>query len=51
MESFLGVYGSESSYLESEGECLSQEETERIFREYIEDLGFSEHLGIEFRSR
>ena len=44
MESFLKVFKSETGYLQSEGECVSQEETERIFREYIEELGFSEYL-------
>lgn len=51
LDSFLKVYGSESAYLESEGDCVSQEETERIFRDYIDNLGFSEALGIEFKSR
>lgn len=51
LNSFLKTYGTETAYLESEGVCLDQEETERIFREYIEDLGFSEQLTIEFKSR
>lgn len=51
LDSFLATYGSETAYLESEGVCLNQEETERIFREYIEDLGFGDQLTIEFKSR
>lgn len=31
MESFLEQFGSESAYLESEGELVSQEETEKLF--------------------
>jgi len=36
LDSFLKVYGSETAYLESEGDCVSQEDTERIFKEYID---------------
>ena len=31
LNSFIEMFGSETAYLESEGEIISQEETERIF--------------------
>lgn len=31
MDSFLNVFGTESAYLESEGDLVSQEETEKLF--------------------
>ncbi len=31
MDSFLQTFGSESAYLESEGDLVSQEETEKLF--------------------
>jgi hypothetical protein len=31
LDSFIQMFGSETAYLESEGEIISQEETERIF--------------------
>lgn len=40
MESFLSQFGSESAYLDSEGELVSQEETERLFQDYINELEF-----------
>lgn len=40
LDSFLMTYGSQSAYHESEGDILSQEETEQIMTKYIADLGF-----------
>lgn len=48
MDSFLAVFGSESAYLESEGELISQEETEKLFQDYINELEFADQLSINF---
>jgi hypothetical protein len=42
------TYGSESACLESEGELVSQEETEKIFMDYINELEFTEQLQLNF---
>ena len=42
MNSFLETFGSESAYLASEGDLVTQEDTERIFMEYINELEFGE---------
>ena len=40
MEAFLEHYGSETNYLLTEGRIITErEETEKIFRAYLEDLG------------
>ena len=36
LESFLDIYGSESAYLETEGDILTQEETEYYIQNYLE---------------
>jgi hypothetical protein len=51
MNSFLDTFGSESSYLETEGDKVSQEETETIFTSYIEQLGFEDWLLITFNRK
>ncbi len=38
LDSFLNYFGSESNYLLTEGNVLSQEETEKYFMDYLEDL-------------
>ena len=40
VDSFLETFGSETAYLESEGEIVSQEETEKLFQDYINELEF-----------
>jgi hypothetical protein len=42
MDSFLQTFGSETAYLESEGDLVSQEETEKIFLDYINELEFGD---------
>jgi len=48
MDSFLNVFGSESAYLESEGDLVSQEETETMFQDYINELEFQDSLSLNF---
>ena len=48
MDSFVKEFGSESLYLETEGEVISQEETETIFQNYIDELEFTDQLIINF---
>ena len=51
MESFLEEYGSYTDYLEGDGgEILSKEETERIFKKYIDNLDLSSHITLSFTS-
>lgn len=42
LDSFLETFGSETKYLETEGDILSQEETETIMNNYIKELGFED---------
>ena len=51
MDSFIQVYGTESNYLDSEGDTLSKEETEEYIREYIEKSGFSDLINIRFSAK
>lgn len=51
LDSFLQEFGSETAYLEAEGELIGQEETEQIFQQYIDEMDFTEHLSINFQSR
>ena len=48
MDSFLNTFGSESAYLESEGDLICQEETERLFQDYINELEYTDLLSINF---
>ena len=48
LDSFLEQYGSESHYLETEGDILSQEETEHIISNYLESLEFTDLLTLRF---
>lgn len=48
LDSFLATFGSESNYLESAGELVSQEETERVFMDYINNLEFQDGLILNF---
>jgi hypothetical protein len=42
LDSFLTTYGSESNYLLTEGNILTQEETEKYFMDYLEALGVAD---------
>ena len=42
LDSFLNTYGSESNYLLTEGNILTQEETEKYFMDYLEALGVAD---------
>lgn len=48
MDSFLETFGSETAYLETEGDKVSQEETEEIFTSYIDNVGLLDALTICF---
>ena len=48
LDSFLETFGSETAYLESEGEIVSQEETEKLFQDYINELEFQDSLVLNF---
>lgn len=51
LNSFLEEYGTETNYLESEGAIVSQEETERVFLEYIDKLNLSEQVSVNFNRK
>lgn len=42
LDAFLECYGSETAYLQTEGEILSQEETEEFFTNYLNKLEIAE---------
>ncbi len=43
MDAFLAEYGSESNYFLTEGRVITdQDETEAIFKQYLEDLNVME---------
>ena len=44
LDSFIEAFGSESLYLETEGDVLTQDETEHIINNYLEEVEFSELL-------
>ena len=44
LESFVAEFGSESLYLETEGDILTQDEVEHMINTYLEDLEFTELL-------
>lgn len=48
LDSFLGAYGSESNYLLTEGNILTQEETEKYFMDYLEALGVADQVVLNF---
>ena len=50
LDSFIEIYGSESAYLETEGEVVSREETLQVFDDYINALSFEELLTINFKA-
>jgi len=50
LDSFIEIYGSESAYLETEGEIVSKEETLEVFTDYLEALNFEELLTINFKA-
>mmetsp|Transcript_10298 Transcript_10298/g.10282 ORF Transcript_10298/g.10282 Transcript_10298/m.10282 type:complete len:142 (-) Transcript_10298:454-879(-) len=49
LESFLKYYQSETEYLTTEGEILTQEETEQYFMEYLEELEIQDQLVLSFQ--
>jgi hypothetical protein len=51
LESFLKTYGTETQYLESEGEIISQEETERVIMEYLEAMDVVDRIEINFQRK
>jgi len=48
LDSFLNSYGSESNYLLTEGNILTQEETEKYFMDYLEALGVADQVLLNF---
>lgn len=48
LESFLKTYGTESHYLDCEGRKLDQDETHQAITDYLENLGVSEWIAINF---
>jgi hypothetical protein len=51
MDSFIQKFGSESAYLESEGEIVTPEETEVLFMDYICELEFQDLLTLNFSTK
>lgn len=51
LDSFIEAFGSESLYLESEGDVLTQDETEHIINNYLEEVEFTELLQLRFMKR
>lgn len=52
MDAFLSHYGSETNYLLTEGRVITdQEETESIFKRYLEDLNVLDLAVINFSDR
>lgn len=49
LDSFLAHYESESSYLLTEGQILTQEETEKYFMDYLEALGVADQVTLSFQ--
>ena len=50
LNSFIEIYGSETNYLETEGDIVGRDETFTIFSDYIKALGFERLISIHFRS-
>jgi hypothetical protein len=48
LDAFLQHYGSETEYLISEGKILTQEETEKYFMDYLEQLGVTDQVILNF---
>ena len=40
LNSFIDCYGSETKYLQSEGDALTQEETEDYIKQYLREYDF-----------
>lgn len=43
------IYGTESAYLETEGEVVSRDETLQTFTDYLEELEFEDLLTVQFK--
>ena len=50
LNSFIEIYGTESEYLDTEGEVVSRDETLSTFTDYLEALGFEELLSVNFKT-
>jgi hypothetical protein len=48
LDSFLKHYASETDYLLTEGNVLTQEETEKFFLDYLEELGVADQVTLSF---
>ena len=48
LESFIATYGTETGYLESEGDILSQEETESIIMQYLDQMQVTDKIELNF---
>ena len=48
LDDFLNHFKSESKYLLTEGNILTEEETEKYFLDYLEALGISDQLTLNF---
>lgn len=46
LDSFITIFGTESAYLETEGEVVSREETVTAFTDYLEELEFEDLLTV-----
>eukprot|EP01022_Parablepharisma_sp_SALTPOND_P004524 TRINITY_DN120450_c1_g1_i1.p1 TRINITY_DN120450_c1_g1~~TRINITY_DN120450_c1_g1_i1.p1 ORF type:complete len:660 (+),score=35.16 TRINITY_DN120450_c1_g1_i1:3854-5833(+) len=50
MDAFLAQYTTESQYLEKNGGILTLEETQEIFKQYIDELNLTEYIQLRFAS-
>lgn len=50
LNSFIEIYGSESSYLETEGDIVPRDEVFSTFTDYIEALGFEELIQVQVKA-
>lgn len=48
INSFLKEYGSETKYLDQEGRKLEQDEIYKFIKDYLDHLGVSEWISINF---
>ena len=49
LDSFLKHYGNETKYLLTEGHILTQEQTEKYFTDYLEELGVADQVTLNFQ--
>ena len=48
LKNWLKEFGSESNFLQSEGEILTKEETEIIIKDYLKDLEIENLIKLNF---